>query len=144
VNTEIITRVKLNVNFSEKKIFCRNRKFVLRVVHSLIFCSVFCNHRSETLGTKYVVSIEKYSFITIYGTEKVTNVTIVAVHNSLNNTYKLDFGETVSFSPVISGIHHVEGSGKIGIIYSNMDLAYMCDNTVNIVWEMIPGCHSPI
>lgn len=93
---------------------------------------------TETLGTKYVVSIEKYSFITIYGTEKVTNVTIVAVHNSLNNTHKLDFGETVSFSPVISGIYHVEGSGKIGIIYSNMDLTYMCDNTVNIVWEMIP------
>lgn len=93
---------------------------------------------TEALGTKYAVSIEKYSFITIYGTGEATNVTIVAVDNSLNNTYKLDFGETVSFSPVISGIYHVEGSGKIGIIYSNRDLTYMCDNTVNIVWEMIP------
>lgn len=93
---------------------------------------------TQTLGTNYVVSIEKNSFITIYGTGEVTNVTIVAVDNSLNNTYNLDFGETVSFSPVISGIYHVEGSGKIGIIYSNRDLTYMCDSTVNIVWEMIP------
>lgn len=95
---------------------------------------------SNSLGRNYIVYSDKDYFITIYGTDSDTNVTINSMNDTVIEAHRLDVGNTVTFDPELSDVYQINASGKIGIIYSNVDISRntVCDQTDDILWEMIP------
>lgn len=95
---------------------------------------------SNSLGRNYIVYCDKDYFITVYGTDPDTNVTINSMNNTVIEAHRFDVENTLTFDPELSDVYKINASGTIGIIYSNVDIAkkIVCDQIDDILWEMIP------
>ncbi|XP_052065975.1 uncharacterized protein LOC127705674 [Mytilus californianus] len=138
--TPFVMPLKQYLGFNASKVFTWN-------VNDTVSAKIRCEYGdvlhlldSNSLGRNYIVYSDKDYFVTVYGTEANTSVTISSINNTVIEAHRLDVGNTITFDPNSSDVYQINASGRIGIIYSNVDITrnIVCDQNDDIVWEMIP------
>ncbi|XP_071121382.1 uncharacterized protein [Mytilus edulis] len=138
--TPFVMPLKQYLGFNASKVFTWNVNYTVSAQIHRMYGDVLHIFNSNSLGRNYIVYSDKDYFITIYGTDSDTNVTINSMNDTVIEAHRLDVGNTVTFDPELSDVYQINASGKIGIIYSNVDISRntVCDQTDDILWEMIP------
>lgn len=133
--------LKQYLGFNASKVFTFSVNDTVESQIRHVYGDILQLFNTDSLGTTYIVFAEKNFFINIYATEAVSQVTLAAANSSLNNTYMLNYGDIVSFTPSAPGVFLIEGTQKVGVIYSNKDFTRSDGRnaTEDIIWEMVPA-----
>ncbi|CAC5366247.1 unnamed protein product [Mytilus coruscus] len=138
--TPFVISLKQYLGFNASKVFTWNVNDTVSAKIRCEYGDVLHIFDSNSLGRNYIVYSDKDYFVTVYGTDANTSVTISSINNTVIEAHRLDAGNTITFDPDSSDVYQINASGRLGIIYSNVDINrnLVCDQNDDIVWEMIP------